>query len=317
MQRGRRAIAIGFFLSTLTLFTAAALRSPFSSQTTVNLTAENWSQLGTTTLSEREHASVAFNSANSQLVIFGGDNSVGVLNDTWIFDGTRWNRLQPPQSPPARTSGSLVYNPQSKTLILFGGDTHTAPNGLLNDTWSFDGTTWTQLQPQHQPPPRYDGAMAYDPINNEIVLYGGESNNGFLNDTWTFNGTDWTDRSSANDPPARYGAGMAYDSISNAMILFGGLGTPPTGSVAPYRADTWAWSNHQWTQLNPTTSPSGRWEPAMTENTSGGVTLFGGYADNGLPHGTTTKFSDTWLWNGTTWSQSTATGPGGRYGTTR
>src|SRR5947209_9769531 len=241
MQRGQRAIVIGLFLSTLTLFTAAALRSPFSSQTTVNLTAENWSQLGTTTLSEREHASVAFNSANSQLVIFGGDNSVGVLNDTWIFDGIRWNRLQPPQSPPARTSGSLVYNPQSKTLILFGGDTHTAPNGLLNDTWSFDGTTWTQLQPQHQPPPRYDGAMAYDPINHEIVLFGGFVDQvGFVNDTWTFDGTDWADHSNNNAPSPRYGAAMAFDSASNAVILFGGLGFTPAGTSA-YLNETWSW----------------------------------------------------------------------------
>src|SRR5712664_3751972 len=134
MQRGQRAIAVGLFISTLTLFAGAKLKpngGVRSSQTAVNLTAENWGQLGTTTLSEREHSSVAFNAANSQLVIFGGDNSVGVLNDTWIFDGTRWNRLQPPQSPPRRTSASLVYNPQTKALILFGGDTHTAPNGLL------------------------------------------------------------------------------------------------------------------------------------------------------------------------------------------
>src|SRR5437016_11420152 len=314
MQRGQRAIAIGFFLSTLTLFTAAALRSPFSSQTTVNLTAENWSQLGATTLSEREHASVAFNSANSQLVIFGGDNSVGVLNDTWVFDGTRWNRLQPSQSPPARTSAAMVYDPDAKTIILFGGDTHTAPNGILNDTWSFDGTTWKQLQPAHQPPVRYDAAMAYDPVNHEIVLFGGFVDQvGFVNDTWTFDGTDWTNRSSDNAPSQRYGAAMAFDSINNAVILFGGLGFTQAGTSA-YLNETWSWKNHQWTQLNPTTSPPGRWEPAMTENVNDGVTLFGGYADSGVPHGPSSKFSDTWIWNGTTWSQSTATGPGGRYG---
>src|SRR5207248_6497007 len=75
--------------------------------TTASAIASNWRQLGTTTLSERQHAGVAFNAANSQLVVFGGDNSVGVLNDTWSFDGTRWNRLQPPQSPPARTSAAM------------------------------------------------------------------------------------------------------------------------------------------------------------------------------------------------------------------
>ena len=52
----------------------------------------------------------------------------------------------------------------------------------------------------------------------------------------------------------------------------------------------------------------------MSENMSGGVTLFGGYADSGVPRGPSSKFSDTWIWNGSTWSQSSATGPGGRYG---
>src|SRR5438270_7263952 len=314
----RTSVAIGLFLSTLTLFAAAAFKSPFASlQSNASSPPPNWNQLGTTTLSERQHASVAFNGANSQLIVFGGDNSVGVVNDTWSFDGTRWNRLQPPQSPPARTSAAMVYDPDTKTVILFGGDTHTAPNGILNDTWSFDGTTWTQLQPAHQPPPRYDAAMAYDPVNHEIVLFGGFVDQvSFVNDTWTFDGTDRTQRSSGTgtDPSQRYGAAMAFDSNTGSVILFGGLGFTAAGT-STYLADTWSWKNHQWTQLNPTTSPPGRWEPAMSESTSGGVTLFGGYADSGVPHGPSSKFSDTWLWNGTTWTQSTATGPGGRYGT--
>lgn len=277
------------------------------------VTGENWAQLSPTTLSEREHATIAFDSVKSQLIVFGGDNSVGVLNDTWMFDGTKWSRLTTQQTSRSRTSAALVYNPDTATFILFGGDTHTVPNGLLNDTWSFDGKGWTQLQPQHQPPARYDAAMAYDPVNHEIVLYGGESDNGFLNDTWTFDGTDWTDRSGAADPPARYGAGMAFDSVSGGAILFGGLGTPPVGSTSPYLGDTWKWSDHQWTQLSPATSPPARWEPAMAEN-AGGIVLFGGYADTGIPRGPSTRFSDTWLWNGTTWVQSAATGPGPRYG---
>jgi len=82
MSRGRRAVALGLFFSTLALFAAAGFKSPFALQTTTTASASNWRQLGTTTLSERQHASVAFNAANSQLIVFGGDNSVGVVNDT-------------------------------------------------------------------------------------------------------------------------------------------------------------------------------------------------------------------------------------------
>jgi Dockerin type I domain len=307
-------LAILSYAGPTSAVSAARSSHPNVQQSGGGAAAQDWAQLGTTTLSEREHSGVAYDEATSQLIVFGGDNSVGVLNDTWVFSGTRWNRLQPAQPPPARTNPAVVYDPDTHTIILFGGDTHTAPNGLLNDTWSFDGTTWTQLQTAHAPPARYDASFAYDPVNHEIVLYGGESDLGFLDDTWTFDGTDWIDRSTANDPPARYGAAMASDSVSGGVILFGGLGTPPTGSTSPYLADTWSWKNHQWTQLTPLTSPPGRWDAGLAAGASNGLTLFGGYSDTGLPIGRSSKFSDTWIWNGSSWSQSTASGPGGRYG---
>src|SRR5437868_6862629 len=97
-------------LLSLGLCSAGVLLAAVSVPLTPTANTYKWTQLGTTTLSERQHSSVAFDAATSQLVVFGGDNSVGVLNDTWVFFGTRWNRLLTPQSPPARTSGALVYN---------------------------------------------------------------------------------------------------------------------------------------------------------------------------------------------------------------
>ena len=50
-------------------------------------------------------------------------------------------------------------------VFLFGGYTYvTADAGsddvaLLGDTWSFDGTTWTQLTSSAAPSARYDHAM--------------------------------------------------------------------------------------------------------------------------------------------------------------
>src|SRR5438132_13944203 len=90
---------------TFALCSAGLLLAAASVSLAPTATPYKWSQLGTTTLSERQHASVAFDAATSQLIIFGGDHSVGTLNDTWAFSGTRWNRLAPPQPPPARTSG--------------------------------------------------------------------------------------------------------------------------------------------------------------------------------------------------------------------
>jgi hypothetical protein len=88
--------------------------------------------------------------------------------------------------------------------VLFGGN----PNGgFLNDTWTFDGTSWAQVAVSNPPPARYAAMVAT--LGNEVVLFGGNPNGGFLNDTWTFDGTSWAEVAVSNPPPARLGAAMA------------------------------------------------------------------------------------------------------------
>jgi hypothetical protein len=46
---------------------------------------------------------------------------------------------------------SLVYDPATKTAIMFGG--FSSDTGRLGDTWSWNGTTWTRLHPAANPGP--------------------------------------------------------------------------------------------------------------------------------------------------------------------
>jgi hypothetical protein len=90
-------------------------------------------------------------------------------------------------------------------VVLFGGE--SARGDDLNDTWAFNGTSWTRLSVSNPPPPRSNGVMAT--LGHEVVLFGGYDNGRFLPDTWTFDGTRWTRVTAANSPPARQGASMA------------------------------------------------------------------------------------------------------------
>jgi hypothetical protein len=85
--------------------------------------------------------------------------------------------------------------------VLNGGE-QTA-NVFLDDTWTFDGTTWTQLMIQG-PPQRFHHAMA--PLGGVLVLFGGGGIGGgpvpWYGDTWTFDGTAWT-MLSATGPAGR------------------------------------------------------------------------------------------------------------------
>ena len=97
-----------------------------------------------------------------------------------------------PSAPQLRTARAtvlhaMVYDTARQRVVLFGGV--SAPIGSVNDTWEYDGTTWTQRTPASAPPAREYPAMAYDSTHQVTVLFGGFPS---LNDTWLWNGTTWS-----------------------------------------------------------------------------------------------------------------------------
>jgi N-acetylneuraminic acid mutarotase len=87
-------------------------------------------------------------------------------------------------------------------VVLFGGYSGAAS---LNDTWTFDGTTWTQVTVTTPPAARNGHAMGS--LGTKAVLFGGY-NTVTLGDTWIFDGVTWT-QSSAVGPSARNNQVMA------------------------------------------------------------------------------------------------------------
>ena len=53
-------------------------------------------------------------------------------------------------------------------------DTNGFQGTNFNDTWAWDGLNWTQLSPTTSPAVRQFAGMAYDPIRDRTVLYGGQ-----------------------------------------------------------------------------------------------------------------------------------------------
>ena len=76
-------------------------------------------------------------------------------------------------SPPARDFASMAYDSGTGQLVLFGGE--DSSGGFLNDTWTWNGATWTQQSPTTSPPARDAASMAYDPGTGQLVLFGGRS----------------------------------------------------------------------------------------------------------------------------------------------
>ena len=194
----------------------------------------------------------------------------------------------------------MVFDPATKQLLLFGGSATTG-TGFSNQTWTWNGSNWTQLHPATSPPGREDQQMAYDAATKTVILFSGFHGTGYWDDTWSWNGTTWTRLSPATSPSGRDSAAFAYDPATSQMILFGGFrGT----GFAP--GDTWTWTGTTWTQLSPAHSPGIEVfaRQAAYDTASKQLLFFGGDA------GHNTFLNTIWTWTGTDWRQlSPATSP--------
>jgi hypothetical protein len=66
----------------------------------------------------------------------------------------------------------MAYDAATSTMVLFGGETRSS---LLGDTWTWDGTAWTQRTPASHPRVLRESAMAYDAATSNVVLFGGQT----------------------------------------------------------------------------------------------------------------------------------------------
>lgn len=185
------------------------------------------------------------------------------------------------------------------SVVDFGGcksGLSASCSSWTNDTYLYNGTTWALQSPSTSPSARTDSTLTFDPSNGTAVLFGGENAGGALSDTWVWNGTTWTQYTGTTHPSARHGAVAAY--LGGNIYLFGGQ------SGSTYLNDTWSWNGSAWAQLSPSTSPSIRALASMSPAGAIGASandliLYGGTNSTG-------DLGDTWLWNGTNWSQPSA-----------
>jgi hypothetical protein len=219
-------------------------------------------------------------------VMFGGYGRAGnVLDDTWIFDGTKWS--EPVISGPLplnRYNQQLTYDTERDRVVMFGG---ARSGSTLTDTYEWNGSSWASV-PTSGPGPRANAAMADTAgpgvmMFSGLVLPGGGSS---YRDTWEFDGTSWTQQPTPDELLATYGAAAAYDAVNQRTIVVAIDGT------------TWAYADHAWTQLA-ADGPSARTQAAMVYDPwLERLVLYGGTSANGLE-----DYADLWELDGDEWHQ--------------
>jgi hypothetical protein len=225
------------------------------------------------------------------------------------WDGATWKSFTAlKKTPSLRHFASMVYDAKLKKVVLFGG---YESNNYRNDTWTWNGTEWTELSISNKKRPPHRGltSMWYDPLQQKTIVYGGLGRASInekvtrYSDMWAFNGTEWTKLDVATTPGTRFGAAIAVNPVTGKLLLFGGLRSEALDEDAIrqyFDKDTWEWNgaDSKWTLLaaNPdTVGPDTRENASMAwDPVAGSMILYGGYADGFYR-------SDLWTWDGQDW----------------
>jgi hypothetical protein len=247
-------------------------------------------------------AATVYDQARGRLVMFGGKipdlaapatgqiEPGAVTDETWTWDGTRWARPAPPAKPPARENALIAYDAARRQVVLYGGGLGTTlQDQELHDTWTWDGSTWTERPSTAAPPPSYQPAltgavMAYDPASRTILLYVVTSQKlAITTETWRWDGARWTMPHPATEP-AVVGAAMVSD--GRRLLLVG-------GTTVAGQPETWAWDGAGWSRLTPATPlPAGA--AAFAYDAARGRVVALVAPPSAGPW-------QTWTWDGTTW----------------
>ena len=198
--------------------------------------------------------STRMDSIGTDIFMFGGSifSPSSFSNETWKYDTllNTWTLLSPAISPSVRDE--CAYISDGTNIYMFGGK----GSGLSSpDTWKFDGTNWTNLNPSVQPQLRYGSSFNYiSNIPNKLYMFGGFKNGiGQTNETWEYDIVlnTWTQLNPSTSPSPRYY--MGYASSNEEIVIFGG-----TNITNVLFDETWRFDGTNWSQsifsIKPTNS---------------------------------------------------------------
>ena len=248
--------------------------------------------------SARHSHVMAYDSDRKLTLLYSGAIYIGMLygsSDVWKWNSSfsNWGQISPSNTPPTRMCATSAYDPVNNHILVFGGTTMnlTASNEFLalnrsNNAWYAPGA----------PEPRDDAALVSGG-SGLAMMFGGAGLNAQLADTWVFNDSlgTWQMKNPTSSPSARESHAMAFDDRSGAAVLFGGA---QFSYMYPNAyCDTWVYnfSTGDWSNKNPPSIPTARYQHAMAyDHGNSRTVLFGGITGNFMNQ---YKNNETWVYS--------------------
>ena len=226
-------------------------------------------------------ASAVLDSARNRMLMFGGDPGHAEVRALALDGSNQWSVAVPPD--PVRgvvgEGDAVAYDAADDAFYEYGPlDQEARPT-----TWKLSlspSPAWSAIEPNEtRPQARFGQALAFDPVRNRWLGYGGrmtyyvyyEFPTEIYDDLWSVHIGDrpeWTKLTPAGGPPqARQDARMLFDPGGDRMILFGGQRTTdihwplsfgPGLGTPHFYGDTWSLA----------LSDLLRWSPVLTAGLS-------------------------------------------------
>ena len=200
--------------------------------------------------SPKGRAGHTFLAYGDNVILLGGYDDSGALDDIWMYDTSRdawvicsYNRLNPHPLPRVDFDCCIL---KSK-LYLFGGMQSDGEQVLImNDLWSLDldSGIWTMIM-EECPVSERMGHVCVAVDNEYMLVHGGECMGKCFDDTWIYNANtnvwktfpkDTNNQGSA--PLGRCSHSACFQPESQVVLLFGGY-TIEDGAPL-YLNDLWA-----------------------------------------------------------------------------
>ncbi|MCI0497084.1 MAG: hypothetical protein L0Z54_02165, partial [Thermoplasmata archaeon] len=240
-----------------------------------NVTNDTWTLTSTSGPTARRCHAMAYDPGADRTVLFGGSSSgTSYRTDTMEYDASDDSWYSGGTGPAGRYDHAMAYLGNTGTVVMFGG---RGASDELDDTWEYTASsdTWASKSPTNKPYKRMGHAMAYDPRNNRVYLFGGQESTN-LNDTYYYSASGanryWNKQSPGIHPDGRFGTGMAFDGRGTG-VLFGGY-------MSQHMDDVWHFysGSSEWQLIEPPSRLKSYRSDLMYDPVGGQVVRFG----NGL-----------------------------------
>ena len=259
-------------------------------------------------------ARMIYDPVDQRVIMYGGaiyNNGYSFYNELWSYEPetNTWTQLEMHNAPDARFNTMLTYLPDRHQLFLYGGwSNEDRTDGTY--IYDFETSTWTELHPSNQPSRRSDASIAYDPVNDVVVLYSGYlQNDTHTQDTWLYSFTDenWIRQHPTNTPHGQYGHNMVYAEQTGQLLMYPGHWSIYSGGTMishGYGGNIWEYNvaDEAWTETHSPATPPGRyWGYLVYDSNQNRLILQGG-------HGVI-DYDDTWTYdiNTETWEKASQT----------